>query len=168
MTKIQEAIQKIVKPPAKMEGIVCTVLSVDTDNYTCDCEPVSGDSNILDVRLTGGGAQDVLMIPAVGSFVIVEMINVYTGYVAMYGKLESIQLMDGAHGGMVKVTELVGRLNSLENDINNLKSILTSWAPVAGDGGASLKALLTSYNSATLAVTVNGDIENETVTHGNA
>jgi hypothetical protein len=71
----------------------------------------------------------------------------------------------GVNGGMVKVSELTTKLNNLENDINDLKSIFSSWTPVPSDGGAALKLLLTPYYGQTLTPTAQSEIENTKVKH---
>ena len=49
----------------------------------------------------------------------------------------------GDLGGLINVADLTDRLNTIEKDINNLKSVMSSWVPVSQDGGAALKSAVT-------------------------
>lgn len=76
---------------------------------------------------------------------------------------DGITLNGGSLGGLVKVEDLTKRLNNIENDINNLKKVFSSWSPVAQDGGAALKASAASWAGQSLTLTQRGDYENEKV-----
>lgn len=71
----------------------------------------------------------------------------------------------GQFGGLVKVEALTRRLNLIEKDINNLKTAMSGWAPVAQDGGAALKTAVTSWTAAPLVETVRNDYENTKIKH---
>ncbi len=72
----------------------------------------------------------------------------------------------GRLGGLVKVEALTKRLNTIENDINELKNIFaTSWIPVAQDGGAALKTAAASWYGSRLTPTQRNDYENAKVKH---
>lgn len=79
---------------------------------------------------------------------------------------EGITLNGGGFGGMVKVEELTGRINTIENDINELKNIFSAWVVVPQDGGAALSALAGNWAGNLLTLTQRGDYENEKVKHG--
>lgn len=76
---------------------------------------------------------------------------------------DGVVLNGGSLGGLVKVEELTGRLNTIENDINSLKSVFTGWVPTPQDGGAALKSSATSWAGQRLTPTKRGDYENEKV-----
>ena len=76
---------------------------------------------------------------------------------------DGIVLNGGSLGGLVKVEELTGRLNTIENDINSLKSVFTGWVPAPQDGGAALKRSVASWAGQRLTPTKRGDYENEKV-----
>lgn len=76
---------------------------------------------------------------------------------------DGIVLNGGSLGGLVKVEELTGRLNTIENDINSLKSVFTGWVPAPQDGGAALKNSVASWAEQRLTPTKRGDYENEKV-----
>ncbi len=163
---------------AELYSIVAKVVSVDTAEKTCEVAPIDGTANISDVRLAPDGAVEpgILPVPAVDSVVIVDMINDSDGYVAMYSAVDSLiirttsgnilQLQDGSLGGIPIVSNLTSRLNAIEQDINQLKSIFSAWTPAPNDGGAALKAALGGYPGSSLDETEDSDIENDKVTHG--
>ncbi|MBD5345470.1 MAG: hypothetical protein HDR90_10940 [Bacteroides sp.] len=71
----------------------------------------------------------------------------------------------GDLGGLVKVENLTKRLNIIENDINELKTIFTTWSPLAQDGGAALKTAAISWFGSKLTPSQRSDYENEKVKH---
>lgn len=78
---------------------------------------------------------------------------------------EGVVLNGGNFGGMIKVEPLTGRINDIENDINELKNIFSSWVTVPQDGGAALKAASAAWAGSLLTPTQRGDYENEKVKH---
>lgn len=77
-----------------------------------------------------------------------------------------IQFNDGAFDGLVKVAELTDKLNTIEDSINALKQVFSSWTPVPQDGGAALKAAVGTWAGQQLQPTQQSQIENTKVTHG--
>ena len=71
-----------------------------------------------------------------------------------------VQFNGGELGGMVKLNDVVTKLNNLEKDVNNLKAAFTSWIVVPNDGGAALKAASSTWAGETLEITVKADLEN--------
>lgn len=71
----------------------------------------------------------------------------------------------GDLGGLINVADLTDRLNTIEKDINNLKSVMSSWVPVSQDGGAALKSAVTSWAGKQLTLSQRGDYEDEAVKH---
>lgn len=51
---------------------------------------------------------------------------------------------------MVRFGPTKANIEELQNDINNLKSIISAWVPVPNDGGAALKAALSSWYGSAL------------------
>lgn len=119
----------------------------------------------------------IMAVPKVGS--IVEVANVdgddkwtlirASAYTKVLIKADTVvEFNGGSLGGLVKVVELTNKIRALEEDLNNLKSVLSTWMPVANDGGAALKTALTSagYMADTFTPTVRGDIENTKIKQG--
>lgn len=166
--RLRDAIRKMTQNVnEEVYSIPCEVASVDTSNNTCVCSPVNGDSDLIDVRLQAGSGNGVLMIPKEGSIVMVTPINEVTGFVSMYSEIESIQFLDGSYGGLIKIDEIVNKLNAIEDDINTLKQAFTTWVTVPNDGGAALKAATATWYAQQLQSTTKNQLENELITHGN-
>jgi hypothetical protein len=149
------------------ENLFAKVVSVDIPSKTCTVNTIADEMDLFDIRLIADSSDGVLFVPAVDSVVGICMINEVEGYVTLFSSLTSIKFSDGAHGGLIKITDLVTQLNNLESDVNDLKQVLsTTWTPVSNDGGAALKAAAATWAAATLTETLNADIENTTITHG--
>jgi len=71
----------------------------------------------------------------------------------------------GKLGGLINIEDLTKRINAIEKDINNLKSVFSKWVPTPQDGGAKLKAAATSWASSQLTLSKRGDYEDEAVKH---
>ncbi len=83
--------------------------------------------------------------------------------VSMEMSSEGIVFNGGSLGGLVKVEELTGRINTIEKDINALKQVFSAWVPAPQDGGSALKGSVSSWAGQTLSLTKRGDYENEDV-----
>jgi hypothetical protein len=93
-------------------AFVGTVLSVDGN--TIVVEALEGKGQYSNIRLQANPGNGVLIIPTVGSYVIVGRMTENSGYVAMTSSADSIQLLDGSYGGLIKIDDLVNSLNALE------------------------------------------------------
>lgn len=74
-----------------------------------------------------------------------------------------VKFNGGLLGGMVKVNDQVTRMNLIESKINALIAVINSWTPVAGDGGAALKTLITAWAASTLTSTTATMLQNPKV-----
>jgi hypothetical protein len=151
------------------ESTVCTIIknSIDTTNMTCDCMPINGDAEFFDVRLNANYTKGFTLIPKDESVVVVTQLSDATAYVSMVSDVDNIYLASDDNGGLVKVNDLVSKMNTIENDINTLKTVFSSWVPVASDGGAALKLAAATWYASQLTPTQVNDLENKTVQHGN-
>jgi hypothetical protein len=163
---IKEAIRELAKGDDQVYSVLCTVKSVDTINNICDCEPINGDADLLEVRLMAQNETGFLIIPKVGSVVVVTMINKYTGYVAMFSEVEKIYLNGDNYDGLVKIGDLVDKLNNLENAFNQH---LTIYNTHIHSGGTIMgnTAVPSSLDTNILTPTQQVELENITVLHGN-
>lgn len=155
--KIAEAIKELAKTDDELYSIVCEVSSVDTSLITCVCTPLNGNAEILGVRLMAQSTTGILIIPTVGSRVVVTMLNKFTGYLAMFSEVESIDLNGNNYDGLVRINDLTTKLNALVNAIN-VQLPLIATGIIAG-GGAYTPTLMTVFNKT--------DYENITIKHGN-
>lgn len=78
-----------------------------------------------------------------------------------------IELNGGDNSGLVKVAQLADKLNSIERDINNLKTALTAWTPVNAleTDADALKMAITTWTTSTLNITSKEELQNQKVTH---
>lgn len=175
-SEIVKGLDKLALKHIHNPSIVCTVTEVSLADLTCTCEPVNGDATLVDVRLMSTSANGFLIVPSVDSTVIVSSIDNRTYYVSMFSEIDEIQLNGDTYDGLVKVTDLVTKLNNLENLVNSLVSkynshthnvsVTTTCGAGAGTGIGT--AVVTATTEATvLTPTVQADLENTSVLHGN-
>lgn len=94
-----------------------------------------------------------------------EGATVEVGGSKMHVEDGKITFDDGANHGLVKVEELTKKLNALEQEINDLKSVFLNWQPAAQDGGASLQIAATEWSGKQMVATQRQELENDKVTH---
>lgn len=174
---IKDSIQEMAgtKGADNVQLYSATVDSVDILKRTCNVTAVTGKNigSVEDVNLMAALDDGILLVPTVGSTVGVLTSVFNDHYVVSYSELDSItliaghiQLNDGSYNGLVIGKNLVTRLNTLENDLNTIKTAFKSWSPVPNDGGAALKIAAAAWTGQTITKTKESDIENTTVTHG--
>lgn len=168
MDQYRELLERITragggKPTILYQGIVAEVADI---TCTVDIDGLS----VPDVRLRAStevdGAQ-ILLRPAVGSVVIVGSLTGDLDHLVVLSidRAEEVIINGGSLGGIVKVKELTGKINTLEREINDIKQLLSSWTPVPNDGGASLKAAVASWAGKQLTLTRREDYEDNKVKH---
>lgn len=167
---IKEAILRYVTPLLPPVVITGKVVKVDEKNYTCDVEVENGPTR-YDVRLRAvidGVQNGLLIVPKVGSQVAVNTLEAKKtmSYVTMVSEVEKVLLISDENGGVPIAQNVAQRLNTIEKDLNNLKTVFTGWVIQGGDGGAALKTALASYMAATITTTKASDLESKTVCHG--
>jgi hypothetical protein len=186
MSEIAKIIREIVRSETRPELFSGVVKSVDTTNNTCAVEPVDGSAIMPDVKLRAVGDSNtsgVVIAPKVGANVIVakimgnynntvllltdviETVTINsTGFKLELSSTGDLKINGGNNGGIVKVSALVQRLNALESELNNLKSILSAWVPAPGDGGAALKIAIASFLQP-IQTTTSAPLENNKIQH---
>ena len=159
---IYEAIRMIAKGDGQALCDTGVARNVDADQGVCDVE-IEGKAP-AEGALIGNAESGVMVVPKDGSVVAVVWASKTTAVVVMVAEVEEIRLMGGQLGGLVKVEELVKKLNAVEKDLNSLKQVfLEGWVPVSQDGGAALKAAAATWAGRRLTETQKSDIENEKV-----
>jgi hypothetical protein len=156
-------------------SIICEVTELNETERTVDVAPLNGDAEIFGVRLQSAISLNngFVIFPKIGSVVIVTFLNKLTGYVSTFSEIDKIYIdseneiifNDGSNDGIVKVSPLVNKLNTIENNINQLKSLFSAWVPVPSDGGASLKTFVSAWFSAQISPTQQTEIENDKIKH---
>ncbi|MDP1812332.1 MAG: hypothetical protein Q8K66_13100 [Sediminibacterium sp.] len=86
---IKELIQKLAEDGSEKYSLVCKVIKVEGMN--CEVEPINGDSPILDVRLVADeSANKYVLIPKVGSYVVVAFLTKEAAYVSMVSEVSEV------------------------------------------------------------------------------
>lgn len=164
MSSISQIMDQIVaERTGEFNGIVGTVLSVDPTAKTCEVKDLR-DAIYSNVRLIAANTTGLYMVPKIGSYVIIHQISDQDYFVSMFSQLDTITMLDGSFGGLTKTQELKTQLDKLNAQLQAIITAL-AWAPVAGDGGAALKAAFTASIAGKPAGTFTG-IENTTISHG--
>ena len=182
MSNIREIIRSIADTNSKTRLVVGSVKAIDHEARTCDVNPIDESAPILGVNLQAnqGSTVGVVVWPKLGSFVVVALYDDYeagvvvltdvidrydikVGDMSLSLSAQGIVMNEGALGGLVKVVELTQRLNTIEQDLNSLKTAFSAWVPVAQDGGAALKTAVSTWATSTLTPTQRSDIENQNV-----
>lgn len=164
MGDIGDAIKKISKPNHNGYSVLCTVDSVDLVKLTCYCLPLNGDGDLQGVKLIANIENGFVIIPEVGSKVIVSFESDQIGFVSMFSGVSEIRLNGVVNGGLIKIDDLKTQYDA---NIAAIKAAcVAGFTALSGlDGGASLTAF---NSSATSILNLNkGTLENTTVLHGN-
>lgn len=152
---LRDALRDLTKPAESYYSVVCTVS--DVTDETCNCSPVNGDADILDVRLQADVKTGILIKPKDGSIVVVTMLNKHTGFVSMFSEVDSIVLNGDNYDGLVRVNDLTNKLNALINQLTTEHAAIAAGITTAG--GSYTPIALTTFNA--------NDYKNTTVKHGN-
>ena len=83
----------------------------------------------------------------------------------MYSEIDKIEINGGKNGGLINIEDLVSHINTIEDDINNLKTAMSGWTPTPQDGGAALKGAVTSWAGQSITKTKKSDIEDDKIKH---
>ena len=134
------------------------------------CEVQIGSMAIPGVRLRASESADegeMLVTPKVGSAVTLGSLSgdLSQLVVLQVDHIETIVINGGKLGGLINIEQLTAKLNAIEDDINSLKTAMSGWTPVAQDGGAALKASVSTWSGQPLSKSKRGDYEDEKVKH---
>ena len=87
MSKISEAIKAAASRGEKLYLSVCVVDSVDENKRTIECTPiVDGAQRIVNMQASIEGADGILIIPEVGSTVIIGYVDRHNAFVLTHSK----------------------------------------------------------------------------------
>jgi hypothetical protein len=176
---IKQAIQKMAGTHLKDEVYVtrCSVNSYDPSTRTVDCSPIDGSSgtDIPNVQLMADVDDGFLLVPEIGSTVIVNHSKYGTPYVSLFSGIASrldcasgvIQYNDGSFGGLTKTLELQTQLDKTNQLLTAILDIING-VPIDEPGSGAPSALQAALRAA-LSGQELGDysqIENTRITHG--
>lgn len=144
------------------------VKKVDKEEKTMTVVGVEDDLEYYDVEL---GLGSVFVYPPEDSTVLIGIVEgqASAAFLLSAEKAERIEveanveiaLNGGDNGGMVLVGNLVCALNKIQQDVNNLKTAISGWTPLAQDGGAALKTALSTWFGEQIVLSKEKDLENE-------
>lgn len=161
---LKEAIRAM-QTEQSINTMLCKVISVD--GLLCDCEPINGDADILEVRLNASGEIGYVITPKIGSLVMVTKFERFEAFISSFSDVEKVEINcnnivfnGGENDGLVLIGELVTKLNNLENQINDILNILkTTTIPLAPSGTYPFAPLYTSITPIA-PITQKSDLEN--------
>jgi hypothetical protein len=167
------AIQAVTRAHIIVDGVID---AVDETAFTATVK-IGDDTNSatyfnVPLRVLISQQASVVEIPAVGTKCILSFRDGNIGRPQILACHQALKILvncdniifnNGTLGGMVKVEDLVTKLNNLENDINSLKNVFSTWTPVPNDGGAALKTAAGVWFGQQLTPTQKSDLENEKI-----
>jgi hypothetical protein len=174
--QIREAIEKMAgnKSQQNIKLVDCEVVSVDEDKRTCNVTVLSDNSeyDLENVRLMATVDDGILIIPKVGSIIIVAHNSKNVKYICQFSEIEKVLLItgdtiieikdgsvkfnDGSFDGFVKIKDLTNKLNEKVNLIN--AELLKIQTGIAAAGGTYSLTNITTFDK--------NDYENTKITHG--
>lgn len=174
------------------------VKDFDEDKATCNVVIENGVV-LPNVKLQSSICDGLLIVPKVDSTVYVLTSTYNDALIVQYSDIEKyylqvgdssftvfkeaqsndemIVLNDGSYKGLVKVEELVKKMNIIEDDLNNIKQLLQSVCTTTvnepGLGAPSafqilMNGLISSWYGSQITDTTVDDLQNKNVTHGKA
>ncbi len=166
---IKELIQQLAKDNAEPYSIIGKVISYDSDTQTCEVEPINGAANVLQARLLTGHTSNktgILIIPKINSNVIINFISKDLAYIAMFEDIENIYFNGDQFGGLIKIDELVTRLNTVEDKLTSLITKFNAHVHTGVITGAGSTGTTTTPETSDHGTTLKNDIENPIIKHG--
>lgn len=91
-SEIKEILLYLIKDQAIERFAICTVKDVDKSAGTITASPVNGDADFLKVLLKADRTGGILLLPAVGSVVVVALIDDHNGFVSMFSEVDKVNL----------------------------------------------------------------------------
>jgi hypothetical protein len=161
---LKEAIRAM-QTEQHIQSTLCKVVAVD--GLLCDCEPINGDADILEVRLNASGLNGYVITPKVGSMVMVTKFERFEAFISSFSDVEKIEILcdnivfnDGTNDGMVLINALVNKLNALENKVNSIINTFNTHTHSGVTTGGGTSGTTPTVISGTLTPTQKSDIEN--------
>lgn len=149
------------------QAVTFTTGEVDSVNVATRTCVVLVDNGVeLTCKLMAQVGDGVLLIPSVGSTVLVAYSTYNNAYVVCYSDLDTIWLKGDEYGGLVRVAELTTKLNNLENKVNALLASYNTHVHTGVTTGPGSSGPTPSQVSGTLTPTTATEISNPNVKHG--
>ena len=190
MNRTEENLQQLITLMGKRNlqaalVAVGTVQNIDEQNRSCEIK-IDDDLTLFNCRLNAvldSYQNHLLIVPkdrSAVAFICVDgkptdpLIIAYSEIDKLLLQIENttlqidkdkIEINGGNNKGLINIEDLVSHINTIEDDINTLKTKIAAFVPVPQDGGAKLKADLADWTGQRITKTKTADIEDTKVTH---
>lgn len=163
LEKLKQAIIAQVRANVPVQTVWAECVSADPASGTM---VATREGLEYDDVLLGLGAD--ITVPEPGSKVLLGIIeNKHVATFLLYAERIAERRINGnVWGGLVKADAVAQELAALQAEFNQLKGLLNGWVPVPNDGGAALKATLTSWSGQPVQTTTSSQLQNPKVSHG--
>lgn len=169
-SSIKELIWELIKGSLQIVSdsiFEAEVISVDKEKNTCKVKKLSSNLEIEGVRLvpdTSAPEGVTIFYPQVGSMILMSLDKTtLNGVVLNCTQTEEVSINGGKNGGLVIVEYLVGKLNAVEQKLNDLISDYKAHNHMHPQ--AATTGFVKSPTISNLAKTQKSDLENEKVKH---
>lgn len=136
-------------------------LNAILDDYTNRLLIVPKDKSAVAFMAVDGKMTDPIVI----AYSEIDKVLLKIGDTELNIDKDKVEINGGDNGGLINIEDLVSHINSIEDDINNLKTAITGWTPVAQDGGSALKGAISSWAGKSITKTKKSDLEDDKITH---
>ncbi len=177
MGKLDEAIQALAKTKGHSfyhsELCVVTSVTINSEKKVISCEPINSDSEFGEVDLSAEYNNGLIIAPKVGSNIIIGFSAKVDPFVMMFSEIENIYLdvesdiiiNGGNNGGVVKVQDLVNKLNNIENKVNSLVSFTQTHTHSGVQTGGGTSGVPVVPVTGSLTNTTVNDLANTKLKH---
>ncbi len=143
------------------------VVSVDTDKRNCKCTIITGKAqNEITVRLMSAVGDGILIKPSVESTVSVLMSKKVDPIIFQYSDIDEIIILGGDLHGLIKIEDLVKKLNNVEKALNTHITKFNTHTHTGVQSGGSSTAVPAATDTQHLTETTQQDLENKNISHG--
>lgn len=180
---LKRAFKEFILGDEQFYSLLCTVESVNENDFTCNLNPVDGSAQIINVKLHGniGDDKGLIMIPAIDSFVLATFTNKNSAFISLYSEIvkilinvgeSAIEITDGRimmnggeNYGLVKVEALTDRLKAIEEAFNTLLTTFKIHVHPVDIPHAITSVITPTPSQVDLPLTEQIQIENTKVQH---
>lgn len=171
-TSLEKLINILNKGKTLIDG---KITSVDEDNFTCEIQVLTTTFSGVPLRVLIGSQASVYEIPVIGTSCLIsfrdsdiqrpQIMSIDQVDTLKINCVSLVEFNGGSLGGLVKVEDLVTRLNDIEDLVNDLIEQYNGHTHIlALSSGTGTAAETVSQETGTLTPTTRGDIENTKIT----
>lgn len=170
MSTIRDIIYQLITKRMDQEEMYLvrgSVSNVSTDNWTCDVTPIDGGADIKGVRLkpTNQDLKGFVIVPKDGTKAVVGFESKTKAILLNADEVDQMILRNGENGGLINVSDLVDKLNALEDKVNDLILYTSTHTHTGVTTGGGTSGTSASPVTGSLTPTTVEDIEDDKITH---